>query len=154
MLEKSGLSTLKRTKYLWLYSKENLPDKHQSHFKKLMKINLKTGRAWSIKETLRRLWGYHRKGWAKRFFKWWYFWATHSRLPPVIKVAKMIKSHEDNVLTYFKNRITNAVSEGINSKIQTIKKMAYGFRNKEHFKTAIYFHCGGLNLYPTTHRIP
>ena len=53
-----------------------------------------------------------------------------------------------NVLTYIRHRITNAVSEGLNSKIQTIKKMAYGFRNKEHFKTAIYFHCGGLDLYP------
>jgi transposase len=46
------------------------------------------------------------------------------------------------------------VSEGINSKIQTIKKMANGFRNREHFKTAIYFHCGGLDLYPATHGLP
>ena len=59
--------------------------------------------------------------------------------------------HFENVLTYFKYRITNAVSEGVNSKIQTIKKRAYGFRNNEHFKTAIYFHCGGLQLYPATH---
>ena len=54
-------------------------------------------------------------------------------------------------MTYFTHRITNAVSEGLNSKIQTIKKRAYGFRNREHFKTAIYFHCGGLQLYPVTH---
>ena len=58
------------------------------------------------------------------------------------------RSHSPNVLSYFTHRITNAVSEGLNSKIQTIKKMAYGFRNLEHFKTAIYFHCGGLQLYP------
>ena len=49
---------------------------------------------------------------------------------------------------------SNAVSKGLDSKIQTIKKMAYGFRNREHFKTAIYLHCGGLDLYPTTHGIP
>ncbi len=54
------------------------------------------------------------------------------------------------MLTYFKHRITNAVSEGLNSKIQTIKKRAYGFRNRENFKTAIYFHCGGLDLYPAS----
>lgn len=60
----------------------------------------------------------------------------------------MLKRHLPNVLSYFTHRITNAVSEGLNSKIQTIKKMAYGFRNLEHFKTAIYFHCGGLQLYP------
>jgi transposase len=75
----------------------------------------------------------------------------------VIDVAKLIHRHLPNVLTYFAHRITNAVSEGLNSKIQTIKKMAYGFRNPEHFKTAIYFHCGGLQLYPevpATHGIP
>ena len=60
----------------------------------------------------------------------------------------MLKRHLPNVLSYFTHRITNAVSEGLNSKIQTIKKMAYGFCNLEHFKTAIYFHCGGLQLYP------
>jgi transposase len=62
-----------------------------------------------------------------------------------------MKRHIDYVLNFFHNRVTNAVSEGINSKIQTIKKMACGFRNLENFKTAIYFHCGGLQLYPATH---
>ncbi|MHB1286842.1 MAG: transposase [Leptospirales bacterium] len=51
-------------------------------------------------------------------------------------------------MTYITHPITNAVSEGLNSKIQTIKKRAYGFLNKDRFKIAIYFHCGGLNLYP------
>jgi hypothetical protein len=46
----------------------------------------------------------------------------------------------------------NAVSEGLKSKIQTIKKEAYGFRNRENFKTSIFFQCGGLNLYPVTHK--
>ncbi len=55
-------------------------------------------------------------------WKHWYFWATHSRLKPVVEVARMIHGHLDNVLTYFDHRITNATSEGLNSKIQTIKK--------------------------------
>jgi hypothetical protein len=93
-------------------------------------------------------------GWAERHWKRWYFWATHSRLTPVIDTARLIHRHLPNVMTFFAHRITNAVSEGLNSKIQTIKKMAYGFRNREHFKTAIYFHCGGLDLYPATHGIP
>ena len=63
-----------------------------------------------------------RKGWALRHWKHWYFWATHSRLKPVVKVARMIQGHLDNVVTYFDHRITNATSEGLNSKIQTIKK--------------------------------
>jgi transposase len=115
---------------------------------------LKTARSWAIKESLRVLWRYHRLGWARRFWKRWYFWATHSRLEPVIEVAHMLRRHEKGVLSFFAHRVTNAVSEGINSKIQTIKKMAYGYRNRDHFKTAIYFHCGGLQLHPATHGNP
>jgi len=88
----------------------------------LKECNLKTARAWAIKESLRELWHYHRRGWAELFWKQWYFWATHSRLKPVKKVARMIHNHLENVLTYFAHPITNAVSEGLNSKIQTIKK--------------------------------
>ena len=51
-------------------------------------------------------------------------------------------------MTYYQHPVTNAMSEGLNSQIQKIKSMAHGFRNIEHFKTAIYFHCGGLELYP------
>jgi len=72
----------------------------------------------------------------------------------VIKTAKGIQQKLDNVLTYFIHRITKAVAEGINSKIQTIKKAAYGFRSFENFKTAIFFHCGGLRLYPVIHGKP
>ena len=154
-LQASGSSLLTGSKYLWLYSFENLPKKHKEHFAELRAENLRTARAWAIKESLRVLWRYVRRGWALRFWKSWYFWATHSKLKPVIEVARMIKRHLDGVLNYFSAaRITNAVAEGLNSKIQTIKKMAYGFRNSEHFKTAIYFHCGGLQLYPATHGIP
>jgi transposase len=121
-LQAEGDETLKRTKYLWLYSEENLPESSREKFAALRALCLKTGRAWAIKESLRDLWGYRRKGWALRHWKHWYFWATHSRLQPVVKVARMIQGHLDNVLTYFDHRITNATSEGLNSKIQTIKK--------------------------------
>jgi transposase len=146
-----GQETLTGSKYLWLYAEENLPEKHKERFSVLKKMKLKTARAWAIKESLRDLWRYRRRGWAAQHFKKWYFWATHCRLEPVIETARMLRRHLRNVLTYFTHPITNAVAEGLNSKIQTIKKMAYGFRNREHFKTAIYFHCGGLELYPVTH---
>jgi transposase len=121
-LQAGGDQTLKGTKYFWLFSEENLPEKYAERFALLKALNLKTGRAWAIKESLRALWGYRRKGWAKRFWKQWYHWATHSRLKPVVKVARMLKSHLTNVLTYCDHRITNATSEGLNSKIQTVKK--------------------------------
>jgi hypothetical protein len=52
------------------------------------------------------------------------------------------------LLSFFAHRITNAAAEGLNSRIQAIRVSARGYRNREHFKTAIYFHCGGLALYP------
>jgi transposase len=121
-LQAEGDETLKKTKYLWLYSEENLPESSRERFAALRALHLKTGRAWAIKESLRDMWEYRRRGWALRHWRHWYFWATHSRLKPVIKVARMIRDRLDNVLTYLDHRITTATCEGVNSKIQTIKK--------------------------------
>jgi transposase len=147
-LMESGDATLKGSKYLWLYNRENVPERRRDEFDALMHKELKVGRAWAIKEALRQLWQfvYSASGW--KFWRRWYFWATHSRLEPIIKAAGTIRRHIDNILTYYKHPVTNAMSEGLNSKIQKIKSMACGFRNTENFKTAIFFHCGGLDLYP------
>ena len=110
--------------------------------------NLKTSRAWAIKEMLRNLWHYGTATWARKYFDRWYGWAIRSRLTPVKKVAAMLKSRIGNVVSYCTHKITNGVAEGLNSKIMTIKRKCCGFRNPDNFKTAIYFHCGGLNLYP------
>jgi transposase len=117
---------LKGTKYLWLFAEENVPEKMVEVFAFLRRLNLKTGRAWAIKESLREMWSYRRRGWAELYWRRWYFWATHCRLKPVKKVARMIHNHLENVLTYFDHRVTNAVSEGLNSKIQTVKKTPTG----------------------------
>jgi transposase len=122
LLLDDDIDLLKGTKHLWLYAVENVPEKMERWFRVLREANLKTARAWAIKEALRELWTYRRMGWAEQYWKRWYFWATHARLEPVRKVARMIHRHLDNVLTYFDHRITNAVSEGLNSKIQTVKK--------------------------------
>jgi transposase len=114
--------TLKGTKYFWFFSAANFPEEHKKRFADLKRMHLQTGRAWAIKESLRDFWSYQRRGWALRHWKAWYRWATRSRLKPVIKVARMIKDHLPNVMTYFDHRITNAMSEGLNSKIQTVKK--------------------------------
>ena len=148
-LMKTGNDTLTRSKYLWLTNPENMTDKARDRFGELKAMELKTGRAWALKEALRELWSYKSQAWATKFWKRWYFWATHSRLTPMIEAAKLIARHLTNVLTYFKHRITNAVAEGLNSKIATVQKRACGYRNPNNFKIAVYFHCGGLNLYPT-----
>ena len=78
-------------------------------------MDLQVSRAWAIKETLRQLWTYRRKGWARRFFQRWYFRATHSRLPAFIAVARTLKRRLDNVMTYLPHRITNALNESLNA---------------------------------------
>jgi len=143
-----GDDCLKKTRYLWLSNKENVPDSCRKKFARIRRSNLKTGRAWAIKESLRKFWNYRYAGCARNYFQSWYFWATHSRLEPVINAAKTLKRHLPNIMTYFRHRISNAVAEGLNSKIQMVKEMACGFRNREHYRLAIYFHCGGLDLYP------
>lgn len=121
-LQAQGDKTLTGTKYLWLYAEENLPESRAEWFAGLRALHLKTGRAWALKESLRDLWRYQRRGWGERHWKQWYFWATHSRLEPIVKAAHTLQRHLPNVMTYFAHRITNATCEGLNSKIQTIKK--------------------------------
>jgi transposase len=148
LLAEQGNEILKGTKYLWLWNEENIPEYRRAEFDRLRSLDLKVCRARAIKDNLRHLWEYHKEGWMKRYFTQWYFWATHSRLKPIIKAAKSLKSHLDNIVTYARHRITNALGESINSKIEKVKRLACGYRNRNHYKTAIYFHCGGLDLYP------
>jgi transposase len=143
-----GDTSLSKTKYLWLYSAENVPEKAREHFDVLKDAHLKTARAWALKESLREFWECRDEREAAAFWKRWYFWATHSRLQPVIAAARMIANRLPNVLTYFKHRISNAMAEGLNSKVATIQKRACGYRNASHFQVAVYFHCGGLDLWP------
>jgi hypothetical protein len=81
------------------------------------------------------------------------FWATHSRLAPIIDAARTLKRHEDGLLSYLAQPITNTEAERLKSRVQAIRVSARGYRNREHFKTAIYFHLGELALYPQIHRI-
>jgi transposase len=82
------------------------------------------------------------------YFKDWYRRVIHTTLEPMKAVARTIKERLGNIVSYCTHRITNAVAEGMNSKIMSIKRRVGGFRNIENFKTAIYFYCGGLSLHP------
>ena len=147
-LVKQQDGTLKGTKYLWLTNPNHWTEQQQASFKDLKDKGLKVARAWSIKEMFSELWGYRYEKAAKNFFKKWHCWATHARLKPMAEVAKKLKRHLENILTYLKHRITNAVAEGLNSKIQQVKSAARGFRNFENFRIAILFFCGKLDMYP------
>jgi len=147
-LGKLGDNRLKGSRYYWLTNEENLDKERAEQFAMLKKSDLKVARAWAIKEMFRDFWDYRYAGWAERHFGRWYAWAIRSRLEPIKKKARMIKSHLPNILTYFKHRISNAVAEGLNSKIQTIKANARGYRSFEGFRNSILFYCGGLDMAP------
>jgi transposase len=147
-----GQTWLKGTKYDWLRNPANFSLKATRAFHRLrLKVN-KVARAWSMKETAMYLWDLQYPAVAERHFREWYRWARRGHLEPMKKVAVMLKRHWDNIKTFFKHRITNAGAESVNEKIQTVKRRARGFRNRERFRNAIYFHCGGLDLYPARAR--
>jgi len=147
-LRKEDCDTLTGTKYLWLTNPKNWSKAQRAAFRALKDEGLKVGRAWALKEAFAEFWDYSYEKSAKKFFARWYFWATHSRLEPVIKTAKTLKRHLAGLLTYLRHRITNAVTEGLNSKIQSLKSNARGFRNFQNYRVSILFHCGKLDLYP------
>ena len=101
------------TKYLWLFSEENLPERHREWFVASQSLHLKTGRAWAIKESLRAPVVLSRRAGPQALWQHWYFWATHSRLKPVIKRASP-QPPPPKLLSYFEPPITNAAAEGLN----------------------------------------
>lgn len=136
------------TKFSWLKNPEKYSEKDKAFMRTIRLKTYKVGRGWLIKEAFKQFWHYKYKGVAKKYFDRWYFWATHSRLRPIIRAARTLKKHLFGIMTYFDHQITNAGSEGMNSRIQAIKANARGFRSFEHYRSSILFHCGKLELYP------
>ncbi len=143
-----GREDLKGSKYKWLYNPKNMSRKQKSEFKTLRDGVLKTARAWAIKEFAMSLWHYSSRTWADKGWKKWLSWAVRSRLEPIKKVARMIKEHLWGILNAILLKVSNGPAEGLNSRIKMIKVRSRGFRNKQRFSNAIYFHLGGLHLYP------
>ena len=147
-LARSGDDRLKNSKYLWQKKPGNLSRRQQLKFAALRASGLRVARAWAIKQMAGTLWGYRIRGWAERRWREWYSWAIRSRLEPIKRVARMIKRHWEGVINAATSTVTNARAEAINSRIQWLKKMACGYRNRTRFREAIYFHLGGLDLSP------
>lgn len=153
-LRSEGDERLKRTRYLWLENPETMSDERwYGAFVALRDSALKTARAWAIKEMAATLWDYKTRGWARRGWKRWLSWAKRCRLPAMVKAARTVEAHLDGIVNAIFHRATNAAAESANSKIQRVKRMACGYRNRDRFRNAIYFHLGGLDMYPVTHTI-
>lgn len=151
MLLADGDDRLKGTRYHWLRHPDNVHERDwKGRFAELRESTLKTARAWAIKEEAMSLWAYRSRAWAHKAWRRWHGWAIRSRLEPVRRVAKMIKRHVYGIVNAVVLKATNALAESINGRIQTVKRMACGFRNTERFQRAIYFHLGDLDLHPAS----
>jgi transposase len=147
-LAAAGEYVPKGTKYVWTQNPENMSGNRRVQFELLRDCSLKAGRAWAIKDAARWLWSYVARGWAVKAWKRWIGWAVRSRLEPMKRAARSIRAHLWGIVNAIVLRVTNAGAESQNSRIQWIKKQACGFRSRERFRNAIYFHLGGLDLYP------
>lgn len=143
-------SPLAGSKYDWLRNPATFTHGGALAFSRLRAQVRRVARAWELKETAMELFELKHPGVADRNFGHWFQWARRSRLEPMKKVAMMLKRRWDQIRTYFRHRITNAGAEAVNAKVQFVKYLSRGFRNRDRFRMAIYFHCGGLDLYPAS----
>lgn len=146
-LSLEGDKTLAKTKYLWLKN-GGLDERSKLKFEELCELGLKTADAWYHKELFTEFWAQDTKEEAQTFFELWHAGVLASELKPMIKVAKTIFNHLEGILNYFSFPISNGIVEGFNSRIQSIKSAARGFRNFKNYRTRIMFYCGKLDLAP------
>ena len=137
---------LKKTRYIWLKNQSNLTTPQRDALGGLSTLNLKTSRAYQIRLTFQDFYAESSREAAEAFLKKWYFWATHSRLQPIVEAARTIKRHWDGVLRWFDSKIANGLIEGINSLVQAAKAKARGYRSTRNLKAIIYMIAGKLDL--------
>lgn len=145
-----GESPLSGTKYDWQKNSARTDNRARRAFMSLSRMNLKTARAWAIKETASQLWNYSYRNAAKKAWGRLLAWIARCRLEPVKKVGRMVRQYLWGIINAIVAGVSNAMAEAKNARIQRIKNMACGYRNRKRFRMAILFHLGGLNLMPKT----
>jgi transposase len=144
--EQKDRPELKKTRYIWLKNQANLSGAQLGALSGLTGLNLKTARAYQIRLTFQDFYAQPSQEAAEAFLKKWYFWATHSRLEPMIEAAKTIKRHWDGILRWFDSNIANGILEGINSLVQAAKAKARGYRSTRNLKAIVYLIAGKLDF--------
>jgi len=142
-------SILKGQKYLLLKNRENLTEKQIKELEKIEKIknlNLKTIKAYHIKENFKEIYKEKNKIEFENGLKKWYFWASHSRIKKIIEMTKSIKKHWAGIIKWFDSRINNGILEGLNSMVQAAKNKARGYKSFKYFKNIIYLLTGKLDF--------
>jgi len=140
---------LKATRYIWLKNPGNLTDRQRLRLAELEKRGgLKILRAYQLKELFRRFWNYRSKAWANKYLDRWFWWATHSRMPPLRDFAWMLRRHQDGILAYFDHRIDNGAVEAMNGNAKAVARRARGFRSEKAYTLAMLYCMGNLALPP------
>lgn len=152
--QRTGGDLLRHSRWALLKRPENLTARQELKLADLMRANLKTVRAYLLKEDFQQLWDYRTPGWADRFLRKWTFRAMRSKLDSIKRVARMIRKHQPLILNWFraKGQISNGTVEGLNAKGRVITKRAYGFRSYRCLEVALYHTLGDLPEQKFTHR--
>lgn len=109
-----------------------------------MKVNHALSILYVLKDDLRNLFTYTYEGVFRKEFRQWYFRATHSRIPDLIKYAHSLKDHLDGVIAHCHHKINTSVVEGINNKAKVIKRIAYGYRDMDYYFLKLRGHIRGI----------
>jgi transposase len=146
-LKADGLQpVLKNSRWVWLKRVWNLTRNQRVKLKELLKYNLQTVRAYLLKEEFHHFWDYRSAGCAKRFLKRWCTRVLHSRIEPMKKVARTLRTHEGLILNWFraKGTMSSGVVEGLNYNVKLSMRKAYGFRTYDGAEVALYHRLGKL----------
>jgi transposase len=145
---------LKKTRWCILKRKSNLTSRQRFRLRDLLRYNLKTVRAYLLKEDFQQLWEYNSPTWAAKFLDEWCQQVMRSRIEPMKKVAKTLRSHRELILNYFraKKQLSSGVVEGLNNKAKVTMRKSYGFRTFRVTEIALYHALGKLPEPDTAHR--
>jgi transposase len=144
---------LKKSRWLLLKRSENLGDEQHFRLRDLLRYNLKTVRAYLLKEAFQQLWDYNSPTWAGKFLDEWCRQTMRSRIEPMKKIARSLRQHRELILNYFRAQklISSGVVEGLNNKAKVTMRKSYGFRTYRVLELALYHSLGKLPEPELTH---
>jgi transposase len=147
-------AVLSKSRWCFLKRPENLTEKQSLRLGELLGMNLRTVKAYMLKESFQLFWEYTRPSWAGRYLDGWCRMAMRSQMEPMKKFARMVRSHRELILNWFKalKELSSGIVEGMNNKARTRIKMAYGYRNVQTFITALFHQMGNLPVDSIAHR--
>jgi transposase len=145
---------LKRTRWCVLKRKTNLTGKQRFRLRELLRYNLKTARAYLLKEDFQQFWEYQSATWAGKFLDDWCQQVMRSRIQPMKKIAQTLRTHRELLLNYFraKRRLSSGVVEGLNNKAKLTMRKSYGFRTFRITEIALYHALAKLPEPKVAHR--